>query len=282
MYELKVKNSSGEVLNLSATKKYKVYKIDGLTPPAATINSSVNTTQDGSIINSARLENRNIVIYMTIEGNAEENRINLYKYFTPKRNVSIYFKNNIRNVYIEGTVELIETDLFAQKQLAQVSIICPKPYFRSINDLVSVFSEVSSYFSFPFAIPVTGIELSSVTTNIRKSIINSGDVETGIIIKLFTTGTVVNPILYDVNKRTALKLNITMQAGDTIIINTNTGEKSIQLLRSGAYSNAMGYLTPDSNWLTLTAGDNVFAYECESGSSNLQITFSTSILYGGV
>ena len=282
MYELKIKNESGEVLNLSTSNKYTVYKIEGLNPPQATINSSVNTTQDGSVINSMRLENRNIVIYVTINGDVEANRINLYKYFTPKRNLSLYFKNDIRDVYIEGVVELIECDLFTNRQIAQISIICPKPYFKSVDDLVTIFSDVSAHFSFPFSIPAIGIELSTISANVRKSIVNVGDVESGVIISLFANGTVVNPVLYDVMKRTQLKLNFTMQAGDTVVINTNVGEKSIQLIRSGITTNAMGYLSPDSSWFTLSGGDNVFTYECESGASNLQITFSTSILYGGV
>lgn len=282
MYELKVKNDRGNVLTLTNNPNYIVYKIEGLTPPQATINSSVNTTTDGSNINSARLENRNIVIYMSIEGNIEENRINLYKYFPVKKTVTLYFKNDSRDVYIEGTVELIECDLFANKQVAQISLICPKPYFKNVEYLITCFSDVSALFQFPFAINRSGVEVSVISTNIRKSIINAGDVDTGVIIELFATGTVVKPVIYDVLKRIHMGLNFTMQPSDKIVINTNAGEKSITLIRNGISYNALGYMLKDSGWFMLSAGDNVYAYDCESGSSDLQLTFRTSLLYSGV
>lgn len=282
MYELKVKNPKGEILNLTTSPNYIVYKIEGLTTPKATINESANATSDGAVITGARLESRNIVIYVSLRGDIETSRINLYKYFPAKKTVSLYFKNGTRNVVINGTVEVIECDLFAQSQTAQISIICPKPYFKDIEDFVVFFSTIDPYFEFPFGISKKGVEFSTISTYVRKSIINAGDIDTGVIIKLYATGTVVNPILYNVQDGTHLKLNITLQASDTIIINTNIGEKSITLIREGISSNAMGYMQADSSWFVLTGGDNVFTYDCESGTDFLQITFTTSILYSGV
>lgn len=282
MYSLKVENDRGNTLELTNNPNYTVFKIEGLNPPHATINSSVNTTTDGSSINSVRLENRNIVIYVTMEGDVEANRINLYKYFPVKKTVKLYFSNKSRDIYIEGTVELIECDLFSNKQVAQISIICPRPYFKDVENLVTVFSDVSAMFEFPFSISKAGMEISTIGTNQRRSIINNGDIETGVIIKLFATGTVVNPVIYDVLKRTSLKLNFTMLASDTIVINTNVGEKSIELIRDGVSYNAMGYMAQDSTWFILEAGDNVFTYDADSGNSNLQLTFTTAILYSGV
>ena len=282
MYSLKVENDRGEALELTGNPNYTVYKIDGLNPPQATINTSVNTTTDGSSINSVRLENRNIVIYTTIEGDVEANRINLYKYFPVKKTVKLYFNNSSREVYIEGTVELIECDLFTNKQVAQISIICPKPYFKAVEDLITVFSDVSALFEFPFSISKSGVAFSAITPNIRKSIVNTGDVETGIIIKLSARATVVDPVIYDVLKRTHMKLNLTMLDGDSIVINTNVGEKSIELIRDGISSNAMGYMAQSSTWFKLESGDNMFAYDAESGTSSLELTFTTAILYSGV
>lgn len=283
MYDLSVKNSKGDVLSLTGNSNYTVYKIDGLTPPAATINQSVNTTTDGSSINSVRLNNRNIVIYTTINGDVEANRINLYKYFPPKQTVTINFNNGSRDVFIEGIVELIECDLFASRQVAQISIVCAKPYFKAVETLVTSFSDISGMFSFPFSLNKSGVAFSEMTTNVRKSIINTGDIDTGVIISLFAAGGVVrNPVIYDVINRTKMKLNFTLLESDTVVINTNVGEKAINLIRNGVSSNAMGYLSHDSSWLTLSSGDNVFTYECESGGSNLQITFTTQVLYGGV
>lgn len=282
MYTLRVKNHRNNTLELTNNPCYTVYKIDGLTPPAATVNSSVNTTIDGSTINSVRVESRNIVIYMTIEGEVEKNRINLYKYFPLKKTVTLYFTNDTRDVFICGTVENIECDLFANKQVAQISILCPQPYFKSVESLITEFSTVEKGLEFPISIEESGIEFSTILSEPRKTIINTGDVETGVIIDLFATGEVVKPIIYDTIKRTSMALNIDMIKGDKITINTNAGEKGITLLRDGITYNILGNMQPSSAWFTLDTGDNVFTYECESGVDNLQLTFTTPILYGGV
>lgn len=282
-YELKVKNDKGEVLNLSTSPKYAVYKVTGLQPPAVAINSSSNATTDGSTVNSVRVGTRNIVVYLTLEGDVESSRIELYKYFPLKKRITLYFKNGSRDVCIEGYVEIIECDPFTKKQIAQVSILCPQPYFKAVDDLISYFSEITPLLEFPFSLTAEGAEFSSINSNIRKSIINTGDVESGLIIDLTAVGEVVNPAIYDTFKRTFIKLRFTMQSGDRIVINTNTGAKAITLYRGGTSFNIMGYMTPDSTWLTLGAGDNVFTYGADDNSSvNLQLTFTASVLYGGV
>ncbi len=283
MYSLSVKNDRGEVLDLTQNQNYTLYKIEGLAPPGATVNKSANTTIDGDTINSVRMESRNIVLYINLNREIEKSRIELYKYLPPKREVTIYFKNDTRDVQICGVVETIECDLFTKNEIMQISIVCPKPYFKSADELTTMFCEISPLFEFPFAIEKEGIPFSELTPNIRKSIVYTGDAETGIVMELFAaSGTVTNPIIYDVLERTHIKINMTMQQSDMIIINTNVGEKSIQLLRNGKKSNAMGFLTPDSQWLGLQSGENVFTYTCEAGASNLQITFKTNVLYSGV
>lgn len=283
MYSLRVVNHRGETLDLNNNPNYTVFKIDGLAPPAVNINQTDNSTVDGGIISNARVSKRNLVIYMTIDSNVETSRINLYKYFPLKQTISIYFSNGTRNVYIKGMVEIIECDLFSNKQIAQISIICPKPYFKGIEEMITYFSDVNALFQFPFSLTAAGSEISTYEVNIRKTIINTGDVECGIIIELFAaSGNVVKPVIYDVFTKEFIKINFTLLQSDKITINTNQGEKLVTLTRNGVTTNAMGYLSPDSTWIQLAAGDNVFTYSSDSGNANLQITFKTQLLYGGV
>lgn len=282
MIEVKVKNDNGEVLNLSTSPNYTLYDVTGVTPPQSNINTSVNATSDGETVNSVRANKRNIVLYVAIHGVVELNRLNLYKYFPPKKHVTIYCKTANRNVHIEGVTELIDVKLFSNQQVAQISIICAQPYFKDINELITSFSQIEALFSFPFSIDNNGVELSIIGTDIRKNIINAGEVDTGMIMELFAIGEVKNPIIYDVLNRTHIKLEFTMEANDTIYINTNSGQKSVTLLRDGVESNIISYLSYSSKWLTLNAGDNVFTYDAESGVSNIKLTFRTVALYGGV
>ncbi len=282
MYSLSVKNNQGKELKLTNNPDYIVYQIDGLTPPPATINSSVNATVDGSTITSTKLEDRNIVIYAALRGNIETSRLRLYEYFPSKKTVTLYFKNGSRDVFISGVVETIECNQFENPQVAQISIICPDPYFKDVNTLEMSLSDVEPLFEFPFSLQAEGVEFSKFVINNRKTLINTSGVDTGVTVKLFATGTVINPTLYEVLTGSQIRLNLTMQPSDTILIDTNVNKKSITLIRGGISSNALGYMRPDSKWFVLSAGDNVFTYECESGSENLDMTFSASVLYSGV
>lgn len=282
MYELKVTNNRGEVLNLSSDPNYNVVKIEGLNPPQATVNSATNSTQDGSSVNSVRVESRNIVLYVYLNGDLDTTRLKLYKYFPIKRTVTLNYKTDTREVLIDGIVQLIECDLFTQRQIAQISLICPQPFFRDVEDLISTFGDVSPLFEFPFDMEESGEPISELTPNQRKSIVNAGEIATGVIIKLSAKGNVVNPTLYNVLAGTQMSFNITLQTSDELIINTNVGSKSVTLLRGGVESNALGYMSPDSDWFILENGDNLFTYEADSGTSNLEITFRSAVLYGGV
>ena len=282
MYSLSVKTSQGKLFSLTDSPDYIVYKIEGLEPPQASLITSVNTTIDGSVLNSARVESRNLVIYAAINGDIEKNRIRLYSLFPVKKTVEVFFKNGSRDVSISGTVEMIQCDLFAQRQVAQISILCTEPYFKSVAEFVSTFSDITALFEFPFSIPSAGVEFSAITPNVRKVIVNTGDVESGIIIQLHASGTVVNPTLYNITTGERFSLNVTMENTDTIIIDTNTRHKTITKIRNGVQSNILGLLRLDSDWLTLGAGENVYTYDCESGSNNLQIIFTTNQLFMGV
>ena len=100
MFTLKVENKKGEILDL--TSEYIIEKIDGLAPPSAAINTSTVGTNDGTIYNSARVENRNIVITARIKEPVEANRIRLYRFFKIKDWCRLYFKNGTRTFILTG------------------------------------------------------------------------------------------------------------------------------------------------------------------------------------
>lgn len=282
MFTLKAENMYSEVLELTHNPQYSVLKIDGLDPPNATINTSTISTADGTRFNSSRVNERNLVITVALNGDVSRGRIELYKHFKMKHPVKIYFKNSMRNVCIEGYTEDLNCDPFEQGVQAQISILCPQPYFRSINELVKEFSSTEPLFEFPFAIEKPGIEFSRMTILAKENIINQGDAETGVVIELFAQGTVINPVIYNLTTRETLELKVTMQTADLIRINTISGEKSVVLQRDGVNSNVVNALDKTSHWIHVQSGDNVFTYECESGLEFLQLKILHTDKFEGV
>lgn len=86
MYTLKIQNSAGELFELTHNRsQYSLIHVTGLTPPKANINTSAAGTIDGEFYNSARVNMRNIVLTIVIEGDIEANRQHLYRIFRSNR-----------------------------------------------------------------------------------------------------------------------------------------------------------------------------------------------------
>lgn len=281
MFTLIAENKYGEQLELTHSEAYVITNIDGIDPPEAVINSTRNAGADGSVFNSAYVDNRVITITLAINAPAELNRINLYKYFKSKQKVKLYYKNSTRNVCIEGYVQNIPINYFEKKQIAQIIIFCPNPFFNESIDKITNFETVTSLFQFPFEIE-TPIPFSSIATNAETNVINSGDVETGMIITLRASGTVVNPAIYDVDTGEYFKINKTMTTGDVITINTKDKEKSITLLSAGVLSNIIGNIEYGSTWLKLRPGDNIMLITATTLPENLISSVSVINQYEGV
>lgn len=282
MIQITVENNRGEKLNLFNNDDYVVTRVDGLNPPKANINTAVTATFDGATFKSSRTDPRNVVIEIKLNNSIENSRINLYKYFKTKSKVTIYVKTKRRNVYTVGYVETFEVGLFDEVQKAQISIICPYPYLIDINEDIINFSVTNACFEFPFSIPVDGIPLSETIINSRKSIINNGDVDSGLIIQLHAISTVLNPKIYNEDSGEYFILNVEMHAGDDIIINTNKGEKGVTHIIDGVTTNIINKIQSGSSWFQIEPGDNMFLYTADEYPENLYCTFIHSNKYGGV
>lgn len=282
MYTLKVENNRGEMLSFDDWKKYDILKIDGLEPPKASLNFSEMANYDGSIFNSSRLENRNIVLYIKIHNPAEENRINLYKYFQMKKQVRIYYENNSRSVYVNGYVETFECGYFELNQTVQISIICNDPYWKEEHKTEIEFSRVIGLFEFPMDIPPEGIEFSTVQTELSTFIENS-EIETGVTIEFrANTNQILNPKFINRTTQEYFAVKFDMQQGDIIRVNTRRGNKSVTLIRNGIETNIINDMIRGSTWIQLAPGVNELSYECDEGAENLNVYLSTYRCYEGV
>lgn len=282
MYSLSVKNKYGATLQLSGNTAYDVLSITGLTPAGATINTDIVAAADGERFNSARVNTRNIVITLGYRLHVEDKRIALYQFFKPKQPVVLHYTNTHRDVYIEGYVETFEGNIFQRGQKAQISILCPQPYFKAIDDVVTEFASINSALEFPVEFQEAGIPFSTIDSYLEKDIINYGDAESGAIIKLNARGSVTNPSIYNLTTGEQFAVNISLTTGDEITINTNSGQKRITLKSGGVTTNIINSVARGSSWFTLVAGDNIFSYTADSGLINLDVTFYTTPLYEGV
>lgn len=178
MYTLKIQNSRNEVYDLTHDARFIVTSADGITYPQNAVNL-IEDQEDGFLFCSGHMQARNILITVVLCGDIEASRIALYRVFPPKSEVTVFYKNKIRDVMISGIVEQVDGSLFTQLQTMQVSIICPDPYWRDANAVETETGYELPLFSFAFAMPEEGEPVSEQYDHPVCSIVNTGDVKTG-------------------------------------------------------------------------------------------------------
>ncbi len=278
----KVETAKNETLDFTNSQKYCLYDIDGLNPVAATINTTEFATSDGAMFNSARIGTRNIVLYIKIYPEIEKNRLNLYSFFKIKSDVTLYFRHDSLNVFISGKIESFELDHFSNSQIAQISILCPNPYFQSVQNQIVEFSNVVALFEFPFMNPPEGLELSHIE-RVKAKIINAGEIATGVTIQLYaSTDDVSNPVVYNLTNNTYFGLNFEMKKGDLITITTHFNNKKVTLLRDGETANILYSVQEGSTWLQLESGENKISYSCDKGKNDLVVSVEYTELFEGI
>lgn len=286
MYILKVENTTNNVLTLTQRESdFQVLKVDGLNPPKAQINRSTVAGLDGSKFNSSKLNERNIVITIKLNGDVEKNRLYLYSFFNTKRWSKIYYKNESLDVYIEGYVENVEISPFSNNETMQISIICPSPYFKDLETIIDDISKIVPLFEFPFSInEEEPIPISELQLNRISKITNSTDIECGVIIHSVFGRDVKKFEIRNTVTGENIILNYNFTKEDILIINCNKGYKSITLIRNNIKQNLVPFLDITSKFLQIQPGNNYFSYLADDGLKDEFVTvkFNRDNMHGGV
>ena len=295
-----VTNYLGESLEIELMKPEKsgfnIYDITGLGPVKSNINTTKLSTNDGSVFNSSRAQERNIVLMMKFmdEPTIEDVRQKSYKYFPIKKQLRLLIQTDNRSCTIFGYVESNEPVIFSSEEYTQISIICPNPYFYALDKTTTVFVGVESGFEFPFSnesLNTDLIEFGEIKNEQVKTINYSGDAEIGIIITIRAIGEATNVMVYNTETRELMKIDtVKLTAmtgygiikGDVITISTVNSDKFITLLRDGEYVNILNCLNRDADWFQLSKGENIFAYHAETGALNLEFQVENQTVYEGV
>ena len=242
---------------------------------------------DGARYNSAKLYTRNIVITVRINGDVETNRLRLYRFFRTKEWCTFFYANGSVDVQIDGYVEAVECDLFSMSETAQISILCPQPYFRSISEMVADSSAVFSVFCFPFSINIgEPVPISTTVTGADGAVdvYNGSESEAGVTVEVLFSAAAESLEIKNTSSGEYIKLIYDFLANDQVTINTNKGSKSITLIRDGEISNIFPALTEGSAFFQLIVGNNHFEYllDNEINTEDVELVFRWYTLYRGV
>lgn len=289
--EVKIKLS-----DMSPSHGLIITDMSGLGPPKANINTTTISSGDGSIYNSARLDDRNITIKLLFVDapSIEAARQNTYRYFPVKKPITLKIDTDNRSVYTVGYVESNEPTIFSDKESCQISIICPDSHFYSNTLNETVFCGIEPDFEFPFSnesLSENLLNFGNIMINKARNIYYDGDDEIGIVIKIHALGDISDITIWNTKTKEKMKIyadklkTITGSAlknGDDIIINTEDGYKSVKLLREGKYTNIINCIDRFSDWFKLSKGSNTMAFEADAGNNNIVFKIENKISYEGI
>lgn len=295
-----------------------IKNITGIGPADASLNFSDYATNDGSEFNSARLDKRSIQITLmpieTFDITVEKARHNSYVYFPTKKQVRLIFETDERTLYCYGRVEHNTPDIFQQQEIITIDIVCEDPYFYKIvngfEETHEEFAMINPAFSSEYTHPddPTDESLSTYFTNednpilefgtysttdvLTRDLLNEGDVEAGLLIRINFNGgingdihIVNNPqdqIIIDTSEVEEL-LGDYIGAGDVIEISTDPKYRYAKITHNGIETNILNALNFDTiTWIVLYPGDNIVSYYVDSGNDNTEATFIYKTLYLGV
>ncbi len=253
--EVHAKGDGIPMLNLpllgnDGTGPFHIRNIEGLGPVKADVNSRGYGLLDGEYYTGSHVGKRNIVLTLGLNPGAGPRSVStfrklLYAYLLPKGNPLLRFVSDDRpTVQIEGYVEALEPTLFAKDPEVQVSVVCPRPYFESI-DLKTVVGVARRN-------PVdVGFEFK-------------GDITSGITFELLSGGsTYAGPILMESGdyrpQYRKFETNATINSSLFYFVSSHQGAKVVDsrnMSDKRRFTNLLKSLTDESLWPYVVPGIN--------------------------
>ena len=241
--------------------------------------------QDGETFIDTLYDKRILTVEFAITGSTRQQvfnrRLLVNRYFNPKLGLGkLIWQQEDGTIY---HIDCIVSDLkfpdgegqSQSHQMVIIQFIAPNPFWYDPNILTSYLVGFAGGLSFPFSFP---INFGTVGTQI--TINNAGNVDTPILITF--SGEITDPVITNNTTGESLTIVKTINDGDTLIINTAFGSKSVRILSGGVYSNAFEYVDPDSKFWQLVPGENDISYSATSEGANAKGQLQYYQRYSGV
>lgn len=268
---------------MNSEKSIRVIDILGIEASSYSINT-VDSEQDGASVTSVKVEPREITITGDIQKDEDELMVrdNLIRFFNPKSVGEMFItRNNIsRKIqYRVSSLDFPTNKMYVYNEFTLVLESTEEPYFSDAKNSGNYLTLISPQFTFPLAIPaMRGRAMGYRTFKPYLPLINDGDKETGIKIIATAKRGKVDNLKFILNNKEYIKVNQTLKQWDILEINTNPRQKSVIL--NG--DNIINRIDRNSSFFSLRLGKNILKYECDDGSTNIDIDVQFYRKYLGV
>lgn len=258
----------GKTLDLFDNDYFDLINADGLTVANANITTTTTPQIDGDETQNVRANPRPLTLDFQIKSGLDVERakraiLDVIK--IKKRATLTYIQGTgteNRTIEISGIVQNVSMPRFTNAVIMQVSIYCNDSFWQDVNDVVVEITRVLNNHHFAITFPTDSpVVLGIIDRQPTQTYINDGDADTGLIITIIAKGTVTNPKIYNQNGD-FIGVDDTLSGGDTVIINTNKGKKTITKNGVSIFNKIMS----GSVFLNMETGTNVFSIAADSGA----------------
>nr|DAS40726.1 MAG TPA: tail protein [Caudoviricetes sp.] len=303
IYTIIATNAKGDSVELDLANPWAggitVTGASGLGPAEGTINTVNFATSDGALFNSSRIKSRDIELNLKFLGSdIEAVRHKLLRYFRVKHPITLDFITDYRHTYITGHVEKNEIDIFSNSEGADLTIVCPNPFFRLRDPAKGKnsvrFTTSMPSFEFEFQDPNSDsptLIFGEMTSTGETVVVYEGDADASTIVDIQFLGPASGVKLYNTTTQTRINIDTneisrllgsTIRAGDRLSISSGVGDKYVKAYRDGKVYNALSALDKDSDWIFLTPGDNLITVRADTGIDNVSAIISFENLYESI
>ena len=293
---------NGKTLIMGPGEDIDINAVTGLESSELEISTSDNALVDGASVDGKKIKPRAIHIEASFRSNKDNaaNRAAVIKFFNPKYTgkALITCMGVSRNIEyeLEGWT-FKATKNVDQKLGIIVDLLCPDPYMLNVDNFGKNMANITPLFAFPWMMlsrrasgkldynpKARGLLLGGATMGYRtlhKEVVlaNDGDVSTGVQIQFIATrGEVTNPKITNTLTGQYMRVNIVMQQGDVLLIDTNERHQVITLNGVNCYQK----IDRKSEPFQLDVGDNYLEYDADVNYTNLDVNLFYTPKYLGV
>lgn len=294
---------NGKTLRMGPGEDIDITAVTGLESSELDISTSDNALVDGASVDGKKIKPRPIHIEASFKSNKNnpEKRASVIEFFNPKYTG----KALITNMGVSRNIEYeLEGWTFASvrnmdnKLKILVDLLCPDPYMLNVDNFGKNMANISALFAFPWRMlsarmtsgkldypdKARGMLLGGMTMGYRtlhKEVVlaNDGDVPTGVQIQFVATrGPVTNPKITNTGTGQYMRVNVAMQQGDILLIDTNDRHQVITLNGVNYYQ----HIDRKSEPFKLAVGDNYLEYDADENYTNLDVNLFYTPKYLGV
>ena len=269
--------ANGRQSRCAVDSDFRVTNISGEDGLALSISEQQSSGQVGTTVIGTSVGAKPIIVTGAILRDLDANERLLQQLLAPG-STGRWVKITAAGIWYLDVITKRSPDVSGGEHLLnfQFSLYAAYPYWRTEESLTTMLGGLQPTW-FPTPISTEGSwYISQYKQDLYTTVTNTGNTETDFTLTLQARAKVLNPMLWHNGKRTFIRLNKEMQAGDRAVISTSERDRGCTYYAAdGTAQDGFRWMDIDTDWwMTLSPGDNVLRLTADDGRENMTATIT--------